>query len=51
VLSKFFSGADGKLRVPLLFYRRSPCRPLELAAQTSTNPKRLVARVPFQCRE
>jgi len=29
-LSRFFAGVDGKVRIPMLFYRRLPCQPLEL---------------------
>ncbi len=50
-LSKFFSGFDGKIRMPMLFYRRLPCRPIELTVSTSTQKKPMVRRVEFRCAE
>lgn len=50
-LSRFFSGFDGKIHVPVLFYRRLPCQPIEVAVWTSAQKKPLVRRVEFRCAE
>ena len=50
-LSTFFAPFDGKLRVPLLFYRRELCRPIALAIWTTTQKKPQLRRVEFDCRE
>jgi hypothetical protein len=50
-LSRFFSGFDGKLRVPLIFYRRLPCRPIEMSIRTTAQKSSLVHRVDFKCAE
>jgi len=50
-LARFFSGFDGKIRVPLLFYRRLPCRPIELTIRTGAQKNPLVHRVDFRCAE
>lgn len=50
-LSKFSAGSDGKTRIPFLFYRRSPCAPLELTVQTSTRSKPVRKKVDFACQD
>jgi hypothetical protein len=50
-LSRFFVGFDGKVHVPMLFYRRLPCQPIELTIGTSLQKKPLVRRVEFRCAE
>ena len=50
-LSKFFTGADGKIHVPFLFYRRLPCLPVELSVQTSSQARPIVKKVDFVCKE
>jgi len=50
-LSRFFAGFDGKVHVPMLFYRRLPCQPIELTIGTSAQKKPLVRRVEFRCAE
>jgi hypothetical protein len=50
-LSRFFVGFDGKVHVPILFYRRLVCQPVELAVWTTTQKKRRVQRVEFRCAE
>lgn len=50
-LSRFFAGLDGKIQVPMLFYRRLPCQPIDLTLRTSAQKKPLVRRVEFRCAE
>lgn len=50
-LSRFFSGFDGKIRVPMLFYRRLQCEPIELVLRTNVQKTPLVRRVEFRCAE
>jgi hypothetical protein len=50
-LSKFSPGPDGTLHVPVLFYRRSPCVHVEVAAQTSFRTPPAVRKVNFVCHE
>ena len=50
-LSRFFSGFDGKVRVPMLFYRRLPCQPIELVLRTNAQTTPWVRRVEFRCAE
>ncbi len=50
-LSKFFTGESGKLRVPLLFYRRSQCVPLEIAVAASGQRAAWTKKVNFFCAE
>jgi len=49
-LSRFFPAFDGKVHVPILFYRRV-CEPIELAVWTSAQKKPRVQRVEFRCAE
>lgn len=50
-LSKLAAGSDGKIRVPFLFFRRSPCDPLELRAQAPADRATATRRVDFHCGE
>lgn len=50
-LSRFFAGLDGRIQVPMLFYRRLPCQPIELTVGTLAQKKPLVRRVEFRCAE
>jgi hypothetical protein len=50
-LSKFFTGEDGKLRVPFLFYRHGPCVPLEIVAAATGQRNAWTKTVNFSCAE
>lgn len=50
-LSRFFPRADGKILVPVLFYRRLPCQPLDFVIATSEQKQPMVRRVEFRCAE
>jgi len=50
-LARFFAGADGVMHVPLLFYRRLVCQPIELAVWTSGQKRQRPRRIDFRCAE
>jgi hypothetical protein len=50
-LARFFAGTDGVMHVPLLFYRRLVCQPVELAVWTSGQKRARARRIDFQCAE
>lgn len=50
-LRSLAGGPDGKVRVPMLVYRTSPCEPLELRVTVVGSGATVTKRVNFECGE
>jgi hypothetical protein len=50
-LAQFMAGSDGKVRVPLLFYRRLTCSPLTVTAKLVGSAAQVTQTVAFDCQE
>jgi hypothetical protein len=51
LLANFFAGFNGKFKVPMLFYRRLPCKSVDVTVSVSGQGRSWQGHVPFSCGE